>query len=158
MAAGVAGLFLTLAAVFAGDVVGIDSLLREFRWASKVEYDKVQPDGRIKKDNQHNALSILPPSAHWGLVRLPIDARTDKLVITDLVDDAHITCIPMDGGTTWRRPRRRRCSGSWNRTSSACSAGRASAPRAGPSRRRRRSRTRTTCSSMCGWAGSSGRS
>jgi hypothetical protein len=97
MAAGVAGLFLTLAALFAGDVVGIDSLLREFRWASKVEYDKVQPDGRIKRDNQHNALSILPPSARWGLVRLDkIDARTDKLIITDLVDDAHITCLPMD--------------------------------------------------------------
>jgi hypothetical protein len=93
--AGGVGLVLTLAAMLSSNVLGVDALLREFRYAGDVEY-RADADGFFTAVlGRDDAFGIQRPSRAWG--RLKARGDKDNLTIVNLRDDAYLVCVPMTG-------------------------------------------------------------
>lgn len=92
---GAAGLLLTLAGLFSNEIFGVDVLLREIRMASELDYNS-EPDGRIKRDTQHNTVSLARPSPTWAELRRGgsrFPSQNDLMTLVNLWDDAHLVVL-----------------------------------------------------------------
>jgi hypothetical protein len=87
---------MTLGLLFSSDAFGVDSLLREFRHASELEY-KTESGGQFKipmpGDHDHDFL-IQRPSGAWGKLKAKGE-DTDLLTLVNLREDAHLVCVSM---------------------------------------------------------------
>jgi len=89
--------FVTLIMLIGGVTLGADSLLREWRFGTGVDY-KTEDGGTFKITtlNGDRDLSIKRPSTSWGKMKT-VSADKDLLTLVSLRDDAHLVCLVMAG-------------------------------------------------------------
>jgi hypothetical protein len=91
------GLFtlVTLGLLLSNDVFGVDSLLRELRHASQLQY-KTEAGGlfKIQQVGRDNDYAIPRPSSAWAKLDLKGD-DLDLLTLVNLREDAHLVCLSM---------------------------------------------------------------
>jgi hypothetical protein len=96
IAVGAVGLLLTLVALWSGDVLGIDALLREWRYSSDVDY-KADVDGFFSAVlGREDSFGIQRPSRSWGKLKAR-DRDRDSLTLLSPRDDAYLLCLPVTG-------------------------------------------------------------
>jgi hypothetical protein len=95
MIAGGVFTLVTLALLLSSDAFGVDSLLREFRHASDLEY-KGDQGGlfKIQQPGRDNDFLIPRPSSAWGKLKAKGE-DTDLLTLVNLREDAHLVCLSM---------------------------------------------------------------
>jgi hypothetical protein len=98
MALGGVFTFIALAAYMSGDVMGVDSLLRQFYQAETLEH-KMDAGGifKIKQSNLDHDFGIQRPSSSWAKLKPKGSNQKDLLTLVDLRDDAHLVCLDFRG-------------------------------------------------------------
>ena len=91
--------FLTFVLLVSGTTLGVDSLLREFRFGTEVDY-KTEDGGtfKITSRNADHDLTIKRPSSAWGRMK-NVTAEEDLLTLVSLRDDAHLVCLQLTVAT-----------------------------------------------------------
>jgi hypothetical protein len=95
MIAGGVFTLVTLAVLLSTEAFGVDSLLREFRYAADLDY-KTELGGqfKIQQSNRDHDYAIQRPSAAWGKLKAKGE-DTDLLTLVNVREDAHLVCLSM---------------------------------------------------------------
>ena len=96
MIVGAVGIFLTLAALVSNEILGIDSLLREYRYAASMDYQANTNAFYTATLGKDDAVGIKRPSPSWGKLRLTNQNERDVLTLVNLREDAHLVCLPFN--------------------------------------------------------------
>lgn len=87
---------LTLGAFLSNEVIGVDSLLREWRYGAQLDYATDAAGFYTSPLGQDERLGIQRPSRSWG--RLHGRGQSgDTLTLLNLREDAQIVCLPFNG-------------------------------------------------------------
>lgn len=91
---GVTGIVLTLAALLSPEVLQVDALWREFRWAKQLDYAPlavVPPEVTRSVPGGDRAFTLEIPSRRWGVWQ-PKNPKeqSDHLILFDVRDDAQL--------------------------------------------------------------------
>jgi Domain of unknown function (DUF4190) len=96
MIAGVAGILLALGGLLVGDVLRIDGLLREWRYAGEIDYRPT--DGNFFKASlgKDDYVGLEPPSRAWGKLKPRRESDKDMLTLFNVREDAYLMCLPFE--------------------------------------------------------------
>ncbi len=87
---------LTLGAFLSDEILGVDSLLREWRYAAQMNYATDAAGFYTSPLGQDERLGLQRPSRAWG--RLQARGQSgDTLTLLNLREDAQIVCLPFNG-------------------------------------------------------------
>jgi hypothetical protein len=96
MIVGAVGTFLTLAAFVSNELVGVDSMLREWRYGAQMDYATDSSGYFTSPLGQDERLGIQRPSRSWGKLQARGQSG-DTLTLLNLREDAQIVCLPFNG-------------------------------------------------------------
>jgi len=95
MVIGAVGTVLACAALMSPEVFHLDALLREFRWAKRLDYThSVLNPPVLNKPSGENQISLTMPSRRWGELVHAGDSgdRVDHVILFDVWNDAQLAC------------------------------------------------------------------
>jgi hypothetical protein len=88
--------FITLAALWSSEILGVDSLMREFRKAAELDYKTEKDDYYTGRMRQDDPVGVQRPSRAWGKLKRVTGESDDLLTIVNLREDAYILCLPQN--------------------------------------------------------------
>jgi hypothetical protein len=87
---------LTMSALISNEILGLDSLLREYRYASQLDYATDSAGFYTAALGKDDRLGMQRPSRSWG--RLTARGQsTDMLTLLNLREDAQLIALPFNG-------------------------------------------------------------
>ncbi len=95
---GASGIILTLAGMLSPEVFHLDALLRELRWARRLDYSHLAtvPAKLTMPLPGEREISLVVPSRRWGLWRPKGSDPSDPMILMDVWDDAQLACQSVD--------------------------------------------------------------